>query len=72
MTLRLTQTDLKILSFSSLPNHDAKGFKGKENKNKEKNQGQTALERVRAQKYQKITNYMMHEMNAHMMHALMH
>ena len=39
---------------SSLSNHDAKGWKGKtktENKEREqKNQGQTVLERVRAQK----------------------
>ena len=49
---------------SSLPNHDAKGRK--------ENQGQTASERVRAQKSQQITIYMMHEVNAHMMHALMH
>ena len=43
-----------------------------EKRNKEKTQGQTALERVRAQKSQQITIYMMHEVNAHMMHALMH
>ena len=37
---------------SSFPNHDAKRLKQKENRNKKKTQGQTALERVRAQKYQ--------------------
>ena len=40
----------------SLSNHDAKGWKEKtkiENtEKKQRNQGQTALERVRAQKYQ--------------------
>ena len=57
---------------SSLPNHDAKGLKGKEKQKQKKYQGQTALERIRAQKSQQITIYMMHEVNAHMMHALMH
>ena len=59
---------------SRLPNHDAKGWKEwkKETKKKKKTQGQTELERVKAQKSQQITIYMMHEVNAHMMHALMH
>ena len=39
---------------------------------KKETQGQVALERIRAQKSQKITIYMMHGRNAHMMHALMH
>ena len=37
---------------SSLPNHDAKGLKKGNIKTKKENQGQTALERVRAQKSQ--------------------
>ena len=41
-------------------------------KRKHKNQGQTALERVKAQCISQIPNYMMHVMNAHIMHALMH
>ena len=41
-------------------------------KRKHKNQGQTTLEWVRAQCISQITNYMMHVMNAHMVHALMH
>ena len=40
----------------SLPNHDAKGWKGKTKietkERKQRNQGQTVLERVRAQKSQ--------------------
>ena len=39
---------------SSLPNHDAKGWKGQtEKKPKKENQGQIALDRVRVQKYRK-------------------
>ena len=50
-----------------------KGLRKEQEKTTAKNnQGQTTLERVRAQKYQKITIYMMHVMNAHMMHALRH
>ena len=45
---------------------------GKKKQRRKKTQEQIALERVRAQKYQQITIYMMHEVNAHMMHALMH
>ena len=41
-------------------------------KTKKKNQEQTALERVRAQKSYKITIYMMHVMSSHIMHALLH
>ena len=45
-----------FLVCSSLPNHDAKGWKGKTKtetkERKQWNQGQTALERVRAQKSQ--------------------
>ena len=48
------------------------GKNGKKKQRRKKTQGQIALERVRAQKYQQITIYMMHEVNAHMMHALMH
>ena len=47
------------------------GKKGKK-KQRKKTQGQTAFERVRAQKSQQIIIYMMYEVNAHMMHALMH
>ena len=61
-----------FLICSSFPNHDVKRVDKKENRNKKKKQGQTALERVRAQKSQYITIYMMHVMNAHVMHALMH
>ena len=37
---------------SSLPNHDSKGLKKGKTETKKENQGQTALERVSAQKYQ--------------------
>ena len=57
---------------SSLPNHDSKSIEEKENKKQNKNQGQTALERVRAKIYHQITIYMMDVMNAYPMHALMH
>ena len=40
-----------FLSYS-LPNHDAKGWKGKVETKTKKNQGMTTLERVRAQKSQ--------------------
>ena len=64
---------------SSLPNYDAKDWKGqtkKRQKKKRKTQGQTASDMVRAQKKKekekKRTIYIMHEQNNHMMHALMH
>ena len=46
--------------------------KNRKKKQRKKTQGQIALERVRAQKTQQITIYMIHEVNAHMMYALMH
>ena len=39
MTLRSAQTDLKILSFSSLPNHAAKGLKERKTKTKKRTKG---------------------------------
>ena len=60
---------------SSLPNYDAKDWKGqtkKRQKKKRKTQGQTASDMVRAQKKQNKTIYMMHGQNNHMMHAPLH
>ena len=41
-------------------------------KNKNKNQGLTALDIVRTQNNMKFKNYMMHDVRTHMMHNLMH
>ena len=61
---------------SSLPNHDAKGWKGKKKtETKERKQRKLRANCIREgqkKKIQKTTIYMMHDMNAHMMHALMH
>ena len=49
ITLEIRKGWSKDFLGSSFPNHDSKSIKEEENKNKTKDQGQTAFERVRAQ-----------------------
>ena len=51
ITLELKSRRGRGFLSSSLPNHDAKGLKEMKTKKQRKYQGQTALERVRAQEY---------------------
>ena len=56
---------------SSLPNHDAKGLERIEKKPK-KAKGKLHQTRLERKQQLKISLYMMHEQNSHMMHTLMH